>query len=310
MPVETIIRAGLLLSLSVVSTVRADPFTSRYCRPLLESTVEYEDVQPAEGLFWQIDKGDGKVSYLFGVIHLSDPEVTALPEIVERALVESEQFVMEALPDPDQMLLLSNMMFFLDGQLLLDYIDAPLFEKVSDILSSHYQLGPETASIIKPWAVFLTMNYPPERHGVPLDLMLLSRARQNGAAVAGLESLQEQANILARLPLSEQIELLTDTVCHYDIVVESFTRMKSLYLKRDLAGLYNYSRRYNTSDRPVHRKLIKKLVIDRNITMVERMQPMLRKGKAFISIGALHLVGEQGVIALLKERDYKVTRLF
>ena len=49
---------------------------------------------------------------------------------------------------------------------------------------------------------------------------------------------------------------------------------------------------------------------DRNSRMVERMRPMLDKGGAFIAIGALHLAGEEGVLALLEKQGYRLQSVF
>ena len=61
-----------------------------------------------------------------------------------------------------------------------------------------------------------------------------------------------------------------DTACHYEIVEADFEKMKSLYIARDLAGLYAYSQRYSQSDDDLYNELIKKLLIDRNYTMAEK----------------------------------------
>jgi uncharacterized protein len=298
----------VLLCLFSQTTTQAKELISTHCKPLVESHSSIEDVRHSQGLLWKISKGNRETSYLFGTIHVSDTEITTLPDVVDKALHESDQFVMEAIPDIEQMLLLSQMMFFSDGQRLSEYIDDPVYEKTKEILSA-YHLGPDAVSIMKPWAAFLMMNYPPDQ-GQPLDLVLLSLAQQNGAAVAGLESLKEQGEIFNQLSLDEQVKLLTDTVCHYDIVEEDFTAMKSFYLKRDLGGLYNYAQRYSMNNEPVYKKLMQKLIIDRNNAMVERMQPMLEKGKSFIAIGAMHLTGEKGVLALLEKQGYRVLAIF
>jgi uncharacterized protein len=281
---------------------------SEQCEPLIEKPSSLEELQHSQGLLWTITKEDKETSYLFGTIHVSDKEITTLPDIVYKALHDTDQFVMEAIPDSEQMMLFSRTMFFSDGQLLSKFVDDSIYDKTKEILSS-YQLGSAAVSVMKPWAAFLVMNYPPDQ-GEPLDMVLLSLARQNGADVAGLESLKEQVEIFSQLNMEEQVKLLTDTVCHYDIVREDFSIMKSLYLKRDLAGLYNYAQRYSISNEPVYNRLMKKLILDRNHIMAERMQAVLEKGNAFIAIGAMHLAGKDGVLALLEKQGYSVLAIY
>jgi uncharacterized protein len=291
-----------------INGVQAKELISTQCEPLIESSSSFEDIQYSQGLLWTIAKEGKETSYLFGTIHVSDEEVTTLPDVVDKALHDVDQFVMEAIPDFEQMMVFSRTMFFNDGQLLSKLIDDSVYEKTKEILFS-YQLGSDAVSVMKPWAAFLVMNYPPDQ-GEPLDKVLLSLAQQNGATVAGLESLKEQGEIFSQLNMEEQVRLLTDTVCHYDIIEEDFAAMKSFYLKRDLGGLYNYTQRYSINDKPIYQRLMKKLVLDRNYIMAERMQTILEKGSTFVAIGAMHLPGKEGVLSLLEKRGYSVSAIY
>jgi uncharacterized protein YbaP (TraB family) len=51
----------------------------------------------------------------------------------------------------------------------------------------------------------------------------------------------------------------------------------------------------------------KGLLSDRNVRMRDAAEPLLQDGSAFIAVGALHLVGPTGLVALLRERGYTVT---
>ena len=319
LPVDTgrgaarkILCLSMLLALFAVSVQSAqaedEPFIAEQCEPLLEDRATNADIPYAQGLLWRISKG-GKASHLFGTMHVSDTEITTLPAPVERALNESERFVMEALPEPGQAY---DMMFFADGDRLSNHVAAPIFERTKEILGV-YRMPPEAVAAMKPWAAFLTMSYPLEQTSAPdeaLDLVLLSKAKQNGAEVAGLESLAEQAALFGQFTLAEQSKILTDTVCHYDLAWREFAELKSLYLRRDLGGLYRYSRRYTARGKPIYKRLMQALNADRNGKMVQRMRPMLDKGGAFIAIGALHLAGEEGVLALLEKQGYRLQSVF
>jgi len=262
----------------------------------------------ADALLWKVSKDNKRASYIFGTIHVSDPKIVTLPQEVSSALNNADIFVMEALPVPDEALKLSQMMFFSDGSTLKNFIDDELFEKTATILRD-YQLPTEAVMVMKPWAAFLIMNYP-AGEGLPLDLQLLQTAQQNGAEVHGLESLSEQGDIFSTIDFDDQVKLLLDTICHYDVVKSDFEKMKSLYLERNLRGLFKQSNQYSFSKEPVYKDLMQRLLVDRNYTMTERMQDILDKGNAFIAIGAMHLPGEEGVLSLLGKQGYKIHSIY
>ena len=214
----------------------------------------------------------------------------------------------EALPEPEALISFSKTMFFNDESRLEDFVDQAIFERTKEILLQYSVVG-EVVSLMKPWSAFLTMNYPAES-GLPLDLVLLAKAKEAGAMTHGLETMQEQADIFDSLLLDEQARLLIDTVCHYDVVEEDFIAMKSFYLEQDLGGLYNYVNRYSSMQEPLYQDLMYRLIDKRNEKMVERMMPLLKKGDAFIAIGAMHLPGEKGVLALLKKQGFNFSAIY
>ncbi len=240
------------------STLWAGQLTQSDCRSLEPIAEQSKGPSKyADALLWKITKDAHKPSYLFGTIHVSDQRIVDLPQQVNSTLNASDIFVMEALPEQDEALKLSQMMFFADGQTLKDFIDDNLFDKTADILSA-YQFPPEAVMFMKPWAAFLIMNYPAGQ-GMPLDLRLLKQARENSAKVYGLETLSEQGDVFSTIDLQTQVRLLLDTLCNYNAVAKDFEMMKSLYLKRDLKGLIEYSNKYSFSEESIYKDLIKRL---------------------------------------------------
>ena len=289
--------------------IRADQATQNDCRPLeLAANQSSEPLDYADALLWEISKNGHVPSYIFGTMHVSDPRVTELPQPVSEKLQNADVFVMEALPEPEEAMVFSQMMFFNDGTTIKEYVDDALFNQMAEILVQ-YQLPSEAVTFIKPWAAFLIMNYPAE-NGVPLDLQLLNTAQQNGAELKGLETLTEQGIIFSSMDFETQMRLLLDTVCNYHTMNDDFEIMKSYYVKKDLQGLVSYSNKYSFSEEKVYVDLVKKLLPDRNVVMAERMQAILEKGDAFIAIGAMHLPGDDGVLALLANKGYKITAVY
>ncbi len=278
------------------------------CRDM--KTVEAEYTGPErfeEGILWRVSRAGMKDSHVFGTIHVGDEAIVNIPDKVDTSLRNSDHFVMEAMPDMEQSAQLSGMMFFQDGRRLNEMVSESMFNRIAGILQS-YHLPENAIPALKPWAAFVTMSYPADMRKI-LDLELMQIAAENGIQVHGLETLVEQGRLFNQLAMENQLRLLADTVCHYETVQKDFEVMKSLYLERDLKGLYVHGQSHAFNDNSIYESLTKRILHERNHTMVERMQPLLEKGNAFIAIGAMHLPGEEGVLNLLHEQGYTVSRI-
>jgi len=262
----------------------------------------------SNALLWEVSTAGNSSSYIFGTIHVSDPRITNLPKPVERALNNSSTFVMEALPTPEEALLLSQMMFYADGTTLKDYLDDDLFHRIAEVLLA-FQLPEEAVAVMRPWAAFLIMNYPAD-NTMPLDLKLFEIAMGQGAKTAGLETLREQGAVFSEMALKDQLRLLLDTVCNYTMVTKGIEEMKQFYLAKDLNGLLAASAQHPYADEPLYKELNKRLLTDRNKLMIVRMQPFLENGNVFIAVGALHLPGDDGIIENLNQQGYEITAIY
>lgn len=285
------------------------PATESDCRPLEVSDAVYtKPLAFSDALLWKVRKNSAEPSYIFGTIHVSDPDIVELPNVVSEQLDSADLFVMEALPEPEEALRLSQEMYFADDRTLRDYISRPLYERTVRALGEH-QVPPESVMYMKPWAAFLLMSYP-AADGLRLDLALLEQARRNDIEVQGLESLSEQSDVFSSLDMDLQVRYLLDTVCNYESVKKDFETIKRLYRQRNLNKLYLHANRYSLSGEKIYRDLVQRLLVDRNRVMAKRMQDMLSRGNAFIAIGAMHLPGDEGVLSLLARQGYTITSVY
>lgn len=283
--------------------------TNNDCRVIEETPADTQAVAKySDALLWKVSMADSSSNYIFGTIHVSDPRIVNLPEVVKSALYKSDTFVMEALPNREDVLILSQMMFYADGTTLSDYLDDELFHRTAKLLSA-FQLPVEVVAVMRPWAAFLMMNYPAD-NTMPLDLKLFDIAMSQGAKTAGLETLSEQGAVFSEMAVKDQLRLLLDTVCNYDLVIQGIDEMKEFYLEKDLNGLLAASAQHTYADEPLYKELTKRLLTDRNKLMIDRMQPFLQKGGAFIAVGALHLPGDDGIMENLNQQGYKITAIY
>jgi uncharacterized protein YbaP (TraB family) len=266
-----------------------------------------------QGLLWKIETSKAKPSYLFGTIHSEDPRVNQLPSIVRFHFEQADSFVLEVLMDIPTILKSATAMFFVGEQTLDQVIGEKLFAQTMAALKD-YQMLPQTIKKMKPWAVIATLNVPPPKTGEILDLRLYKQAMARQMPTYGLEKVEEQLDIFERLSLSEQVILLEETLKKREQIPALFEKMHELYLKRDLTALMQFSEKYLQNGNHRHQELFdtfyKRLVDDRNLLMVKRMEKHVQQGNSFIAVGALHLPGEKGLLKLLEKKGYNVSTVY
>jgi uncharacterized protein len=265
-----------------------------------------------QGLLWKIESASGQTSHVFGTIHLSDARVLVLPAAVKQSFEGAGSFVMEVTLDPANLMQLAGRMIFTDGRDLPAVLGPALFQKVA-ATAPGTGLPAEALRYLKPWAVALMLMMPQTDGDNVLDDRLYKMALEQKKGVHQLETVDEQVDMFDRMAESEQIAMLRNAVDNRERLPKLMERMVDTYLKRDLAALYRISEEDEGQDPALKRiraVLMQRLLDERNVRMAERADVLLKNGRAFIAVGALHLYGERGVLALLENRGYRVTRVY
>lgn len=262
------------------------------------------------GLLWRVEASGVAPSFLFGTIHSEDPRVTTLPEPVSHALEEANLLLLEVVPNEDALRTIRQAMFLPKNESLQQIIGTLDFNRTTKALTNH-GFPPTLAERLKPWAAAIILELPPSHTGLILDLVLYSRALRRNMSVVGLERASEQSAVFDDLSMVEQVELLRETLNQLTHQDRLFAELHEAYLSRDLERLEVLSKTYSQfSNRKLGRKIMDRLLEQRNRRMAERMDPYLRQGGIFIAVGALHLAGKTGLIERLRACDYRVTAVY
>jgi uncharacterized protein YbaP (TraB family) len=262
------------------------------------------------GLLWKIEGHGGEPSYLFGTMHSEDPRVVRLPVPVQQAFDRSHGVTLEVILDPESLLAMTSGFMFGDGSTLEAHIGAPLYRRTVTAVAA-YGIPEILLASMKPWAVAVTLMTPPTRTGLVLDLVLYQRAVADGKPVDGLETPLEQLSVFDGLSEQDQVALLKDTLDNLSDIERMLDDVRDAYLARDLRRLVDASdASMRDSDPQLVARFSGRLITERNHRMVERMQSRLRKGGQFIAVGALHLPGDEGVLQLLNQQGYRLTRVY
>jgi uncharacterized protein len=277
---------------------------------------ERPDIPFGEGRIWQAERPGQPVSWLFGTMHVTDPRVFDLPEAVESAFERADIAVFEV----DYLRRSSrkelNRHFDLpEGQVLEEVVGHDTYRDLRELMRT--QLLPYWEySRRQPWVAWMAISdrqitvdiqNDPER--LVLDDWLLVRARKARKGVAFLETDSEQWQAFSGIPMEDQVSMLRSAIDSY---YGSRTRVEaiSLYLEGDLALRYALWKRSLSDLDPVVAELYHRRIIeDRNQTMVERMLPLMEDSSIFVAVGAMHMPGEEGVLRTLEKRGYTITRL-
>ncbi len=262
----------------------------------------------SKGLLWKIESAGTAPSYLFGTIHLSDPRVTTLAMPVQKAFDGARHFVMELVPDADAVALLAQSMIYADARTLSAVVGERLYAE-AEAAFRRRGIPTEALAKYKPWAVAVILSMPTP-DGVPLDLQLQEAAAAQGKAVEGLETTREQIAVFDELSPEEQRALLEATLREQHAFEQQIEAVVQAYLARDLARLQALTEAHAAADRALHATVMQRLLVSRNRRMVERMQPRLKQGNAFVAVGAAHLAGPEGLLALLAQRGYRVQAVY
>ena len=264
------------------------------------------------GLLWRVARKGVAASHVYGTIHVADARLADLPAPVLEAFAGAKSLMLEFLADGYSKERFLEAAMFLDSQTLEQKIGAEDFERAYEHLRP-IGLSREFVNKLKPWGVLLNLRNPGAADGSPLDAQLLERARARRMPLFPMEGVEEQVFVFDEFPMASQVALLKHSLAHREELLQLSARTLDAYLAGDLAAIWrihieSVARYPELAEH--HASFTKRVVLDRSVVMAFRMQRQLRKGRAFVALGVLHLYGPKGVLAALEQDGYRVARVF
>lgn len=247
-------------------------------------------------------------SYLLATIHFGTPEEQGIDYAeLERTLAGVETFVNEANLDeawkPEY-----------DGYRWLEP-EAPLSKMVG---KDSYAMArallpnvrPQDLDRMKPWSVLALLEARGESGGeATMDARLQRMAAAAGKRMRHLETLEEQLRALDCVPAGEHSRVLDERLrASWILRIESAQAM-AWYRARNLdAWLADIDRMEGLSDqaRAIEQRSRRCLLEDRNVRWISQLETLFQEGPCLVAVGAVHLVGAEGLLAALKRDGYRV----
>jgi len=260
-------------------------------------------------LYWKVLRDGKTAGYLLGTIHSEDPRVLDFSQHFVDELESNQMFAMEMVPNLPTMARLTEYMQYPDGTTLESQVGPERFARLKSVLSA-YQVPPGWIDHMKVWAVMMTLSVPPPETGFFMDFSLSLRAAGAGLEVVGLETLDQQLAFLENMPMEFQLALLDNALDEYDRVDAIHSQMVDCYLEGDLAVLKQLSAdQMQQLPAEAGQYFMAQGIDARNLRMVAALAPRFDGGRVFTAVGALHLPGEHGLVALLRARGFELEPL-
>jgi len=262
---------------------------------------------------WAVHGAHGTV-YLAGSVHLLPAQDAALPGAFDRAYRDCAILVMEldlGKLDPAQLALWMQQHGTLSADTTLRAVlGEPRYARLAAAAAG---LGVPMSLLDTqaPWVIavelteleYTRLGYDPDQ-GV--DEQLLRRAQADGKPTAGLETVDEELGGLERLPRPDQLKILDQTLSELQDSQADTLVALSAWRHGDAARLATLlSREYREFP-----ALYRPLVTDRNQHWLPQIERFLQDDRnTLVVVGALHLVGDGGLLELLRQAGYQPVQL-
>ncbi len=264
-------------------------------------------------LLWEISGKELKqTSYLFGTIHLISKADYALSDLTKSSLEKAKwvtfEINMEEMSDFSNLMPLMMKAFMADGKTLRSLLN----EEDYSVVKAHFEkvgLPMFLIERIKPMFLSAMGNEDVasmQNNGemVSYEMELMKIAKEQKKQVAGLETTEYQMSMFDSIPYEVQAKMLVESIKAGEGDNEAFQQMVELYKKQDITGLSNMIQ----ADQEMN-NYEDVLLVRRNKNWIPVMAKMMAENPTFFAVGAGHLAGEQGVIALLRAAGYSVKPL-
>ena len=260
-------------------------------------------------LLWQVSGKDLKnPSYLFGTFHLLCKDDIKFSEQLKSSLQSTDEVYMEMdMDDPSTMLSGLLYMNMKDGKKLKDLYTTDEYKKVESYFSDSLGMPMMMFQSIKPYFL-VAMLYPKmmdckTASGVEEELMSL--AKENKKEIKGLETMQFQASVFDSIPYQWQAKELLKNIDSFSFYKKEFDTMVLEYKNQQLSVMEKLLAKSEFGSD----KYEDILLTNRNINWVGQLKSIMKKESVFVAVGAGHLVGEKGLLNLLRKEGYIVEPL-
>lgn len=267
-------------------------------------------------LLWKVSDADNSL-YLLGSFHMLKAEDYPLAKSTDVAFDDAEQVYFEITPDEANNPALGQKMtqaaMRTDGKTLQQSVSAETWKKFEDYAAKN-NLPTANFQSFEAWFVGLILTLTETQKigmesALGLDKHFMDRAAKSGKPGKGLETGDSQIAIFDNMTAKQQEQFLQEALGDSDKLKAEMEKLHSAWRKGDDKALF---KKLTSDMRKNSPELYQIINLDRNKAWLPKLEDLLKTNTnddILVVVGAMHLVGNDGVVKMLKDKGYKVERM-
>lgn len=270
-----------------------------------------EPTNTEKSLLWKIS-GNGLTtsSYLFGTIHHICQDKYLWTPAMQSAFDQADKVCLEMdLDDPQVQMEMMKGMISTDGKTLDSYFSEAEYTALKQYLTDRNPNNPVLAALnnLNPIGIYMMMIQDIVQCQIgdktSYEMNLLEMASKAKKEIVGLEAVADQMHALQSISTDTIIKYINALVSteRTEKEVALFDELVDYYINQDIVGLKKLMDKQGNTYGSMN-----VILDDRNQKWIPNMEQMMQQQTIFFAVGAGHLAGPQGVIALLRNKGYTV----
>ena len=268
-------------------------------------TIDDKVVESGQSLFWKIE-GENlqQPSYIFGTMHLINKEYFVMGDSLKKRLEMADALMME-IGDLNPLAAMGAMQLK-EGH-VKDFFSPEQYDSilvyVEENASMNREMFDQVYGKMKPFAIMQIITQSQfEGNPESYELTFQTLAKENEKEILGLETINEQLGFFDEIPKEDMAEMIMEAI--RDTSEDGTTeKMMQLYSEQKTDELLPFM----LESSPEMMEFEELLLTGRNKKWIPLIEEAIQDKMVFIAVGAAHLLGDEGVIELLKKEGYTLT---
>lgn len=270
-------------------------------------------------LLWKVSgNGLGRPSYIFGTHHMAPSsmidQIAGMDEAIEGCDIVVGEIEKDSLMSPEIQARMAQAMIAPPDSALDKLYTPDEYRIVEQVFNKYFgTMGVKLSQMnsVKPMAIITQMQamqalkyFPNVDLNELIDMAVQNRANEMGRPSEGLETIEDQMNLLFNTSVKEQAESLIELCKSDDLFVVQSSALVEAYMEQDLDKIQAVMTdpELGGEDSEAYDALI----YDRNANWIEKLVKMMPERACLVCVGAGHLPGDRGLLQLLRDRGYTV----